>query len=59
MCNFYQLFVNLNCFRYRGLGPSLIICPTTVMHQWVREFHTWWPNFRVAILHDSGAFEGK
>ncbi|KAJ1527811.1 hypothetical protein ONE63_007757 [Megalurothrips usitatus] len=44
---------------YRGLGPTLIVCPTTVMHQWVREFHTWFPPLRVAILHESGSFVGK
>ncbi|KAK3909425.1 DNA excision repair protein ERCC-6 [Frankliniella fusca] len=44
---------------YRGLGPTLIVCPTTVMHQWVREFHTWFPPLRVAILHESGSFMGK
>ncbi|XP_046989241.1 DNA excision repair protein ERCC-6-like isoform X2 [Schistocerca americana] len=44
---------------YRGLGPVLIVCPTTVMHQWVREFHTWWPPFRVAVLHESGSFDGR
>ncbi|XP_069685202.1 DNA excision repair protein ERCC-6-like [Periplaneta americana] len=45
--------------NFRGLGPSLIVCPTTVMHQWVREFHVWWPQFRVAVLHESGSFNGK
>ncbi|XP_043912706.1 DNA excision repair protein ERCC-6 [Protopterus annectens] len=43
-------------YRYEGLGPTLIVCPTTIMHQWVREFHTWWPPFRVAILHDTGSY---
>lgn len=42
--------------RYVGLGPTLIVCPTTVMHQWVKEFHKWWPLFRVGILHSSGTF---
>ncbi|KAL5018836.1 hypothetical protein ScPMuIL_004558 [Solemya velum] len=46
-------------FHYRGLGPTLVICPATVMHQWVKEFHTWWPPFRVAILHSTGSFTGK
>jgi hypothetical protein len=36
-------------------GPVLIICPATVLRQWVREFHSWWPAFRVAILHSSGS----
>ena len=26
--------------------------------QWVREFHTWWAPFRVAILHETGSFQG-
>ncbi|GAN09141.1 conserved hypothetical protein [Mucor ambiguus] len=34
--------------------PSIIICPATVMKQWVQEFHKWWPPLRVAILHSSG-----
>ena len=28
------------------------------MTQWVREFHTWWPPFRVALLHGSGTHIG-
>ncbi len=28
------------------------------MHQWVKEFHKWWPLFRVAVLHDSGSHQG-
>ncbi|KAJ1570051.1 hypothetical protein HK096_004209 [Nowakowskiella sp. JEL0078] len=36
-------------------GPILIVCPATVLRQWVDEFHKWWPPFRVAILHSSGS----
>ncbi|XP_061693616.1 DNA excision repair protein ERCC-6 [Syngnathoides biaculeatus] len=43
-------------YRYVGLGPTIIVCPATVMHQWVKEFHTWWPTFRVAVLHETGSF---
>ncbi|XP_061192459.1 DNA excision repair protein ERCC-6-like [Saccostrea echinata] len=46
-------------FKYRGLGPTVIVTPTTVMSQWVKEFHKWWPLFRVAILHSSGSFTGN
>ncbi|XP_028915565.1 DNA excision repair protein ERCC-6 isoform X2 [Ornithorhynchus anatinus] len=46
-------------YRFKGLGPTVIVCPTTVMHQWVKEFHTWWPPFRVAILHDTGSYTNK
>ncbi|XP_055281227.1 DNA excision repair protein ERCC-6 isoform X2 [Moschus berezovskii] len=46
-------------YRFEGLGPTIIVCPTTVMHQWVKEFHTWWPPFRVAVLHETGSFTHK
>lgn len=29
------------------------------MNQWVQEFHTWWPVFRVALLHTSGSHSGS
>lgn len=48
--------VSLFACRYAGLGPTVIVCPATVMHQWVKEFHTWWPPFRVAVLHETGSF---
>ena len=35
------------------LPPSLILCPATIMTQWLREFHTWYPEMRVLVLHDS------
>lgn len=45
--------------RWKGLGPVLVVCPATILHQWVKEFHKWWPPFRVAVLHESGSFTGK
>ncbi|PLN78191.1 DNA repair protein Rhp26/Rad26 [Aspergillus taichungensis] len=35
--------------------PVIVVCPATVMKQWVNEFHRWWPAFRVSILHTSGS----
>ena len=35
--------------------PIIVVAPATVMKQWVNEFHTWWPPFRVSILHSSGS----
>lgn len=35
--------------------PILIVCPSTVMKQWCNEFHSWWPSFRVSILHSIGS----
>ncbi|KAK9837571.1 hypothetical protein WJX74_000576 [Apatococcus lobatus] len=37
----------------RMFKPTLIVCPATVLRQWLRELRTWYPLFRVAILHDS------
>lgn len=33
--------------------PSIIVCPATVMRQWLRELRAWYPPFRVVIMHDS------
>lgn len=37
----------------------LIVSPATVLHQWVAEFHKWWPPFRVAVLHSTGTHAGS
>lgn len=51
--------VLINFCRYTGLGPTIIVCPTTVIHQWVQHFHIWAPEFRVAVLHQSGSYTGN
>eukprot|EP01117_Protostelium_nocturnum_P001278 TRINITY_DN1158_c1_g1_i1.p1 TRINITY_DN1158_c1_g1~~TRINITY_DN1158_c1_g1_i1.p1 ORF type:complete len:1186 (+),score=442.11 TRINITY_DN1158_c1_g1_i1:212-3769(+) len=41
-------------------GPVMIVCPATVMQQWINEIHKWWPPFRTVLLHDSNAMiKGK
>ncbi|XP_012255007.2 DNA excision repair protein ERCC-6-like [Athalia rosae] len=45
--------------RFRGLGPSLIVCPATLLEQWVKHFHEWWPTLRVATLHHMGTHRGN
>lgn len=42
-------------YSKRLTKPVLVVCPATVMKQWVNEFHRWWPPFRVSILHTSGS----
>lgn len=50
-----QVVAFLSTLDHLGLyKPSLIVTPATVMSQWVREFHDWWPAFRVTIMHSSG-----
>ena len=34
--------------------PSLIVCPATVLRQWLRELRRWAPALRVVLLHDCG-----
>ncbi|XP_045471449.1 DNA excision repair protein ERCC-6-like [Harmonia axyridis] len=45
--------------NFVGKGPTIIVCPATVIHQWVQHFHQWAPEFRVAVLHQSGRFQGN
>ncbi|CAN8076227.1 unnamed protein product [Agarophyton chilense] len=50
-----QIVAFLAALNYSGQLPGsvLIMAPTTVMRQWLREFRAWWPRFRVRILHHS------
>lgn len=43
---------------FENLGPTVLVCPATVMHQWLLELRKWYPAFRVAILHSTGTFCG-
>ncbi|XP_043605612.1 DNA excision repair protein ERCC-6-like isoform X2 [Bombus pyrosoma] len=45
--------------RFRGLGPTIIVCPATLMEQWVKHFHEWWPILRVVVLHQCGTYNGN
>lgn len=42
-------------YSRKNTKPIIVVAPATVMKQWVNEFHTWWPPFRVSILHTSGS----
>ena len=42
-------------YSKRLTKPVIVVCPATVMKQWVSEFHRWWPALRVSILHTSGS----
>lgn len=50
--------LNKLIFRFRGLGPTLIVCPATILEQWVSHFHQWYPTFRVVLLHQSSTYNG-
>lgn len=34
-------------------GPVIIVCPMTVLRQWVAELHRWSPHMRVCMMHES------
>lgn len=34
-------------------SPVLVVCPVTLMKQWIKECHFWWPALRVFRLHSS------
>ncbi|KAL6258772.1 hypothetical protein P5V15_010720 [Pogonomyrmex californicus] len=53
-----SIWEKLYRYIYRGLGPTIIVCPATLMEQWVKHFHEWWPFFRVVVLHHSGGYNG-
>lgn len=38
-------------------GPSLIVCPLSVMSSWIKELSHWAPALKVYRLHSSGAKE--
>ena len=49
-----QITAFLAGLHHSGLfKPSLIVCPATMLRQWLREIREWYPPFRVAILHES------
>lgn len=50
-----QVIAYLAGLHYSGMfRPSLVVCPATVMRQWMRELRVWYPPLRVMLLHDSG-----
>lgn len=46
-------------FSQSILGPVLIVCPGTVLKQWLAEFRSWIPTARVVIIHSSGSGYGN
>lgn len=51
-----QIIAFLAGLHHSGLltKPVIVVCPATVMKQWVEEFHKWWAPLRVVILHSMG-----
>jgi DNA excision repair protein ERCC-6 len=35
--------------------PALVVAPSTLLRQWIRELNTWWPPLRVILLHSSSS----
>eukprot|EP00760_Papus_ankaliazontas_P001887 PhM_4_TR1071/c0_g1_i1/m.26885/K10841/ERCC6, CSB, RAD26; DNA excision repair protein ERCC-6 len=55
-----QMAVFLGALHYSGLseGSTIIVCPATILAQWVRELHFWAPMLRVNVLHATGTHRG-
>ncbi len=50
-----QVIAFLAGLHHSGLfRPTLIVCPATVLRQWLRELRCWYPPFRAVLFHDSG-----
>ena len=42
----------------RGLtGPSLVVCPLSVLSSWMTELARWAPHLRAVRLHTSNAYQ--
>mmetsp|Transcript_479 Transcript_479/g.1059 ORF Transcript_479/g.1059 Transcript_479/m.1059 type:complete len:1112 (-) Transcript_479:25-3360(-) len=55
-----QIIAFLAGLHFSGeLGATLLLVPATIMSQWVREFHKWYPLLRVVLLHESGSNKRK
>lgn len=51
-----QLVAFLGAMHHaRRLRTVLLLCPASVLMQWVREFHKWYPPMRVVLLHATGS----
>ncbi|PFH37769.1 SWI2/SNF2-containing protein RAD26 [Besnoitia besnoiti] len=37
--------------RRNAGGGVIIVCPATVLHQWAKELHLWYPPLRVCVFH--------
>nr|CCA14266.1 hypothetical protein SORBIDRAFT_03g009030 [Albugo laibachii Nc14] len=37
------------------LRSVLLLCPASVLLQWTREFHKWYPKMRITLLHSTGS----
>lgn len=44
-------------YHSKLLKPSIIVCPGTVMTQWVKELHEWCPHLRICLFHGIGTSE--
>ena len=54
-----QILGFLSCLKENDeLGRVLIVCPATVVEQWVAECHKWTPLLRICILGANGTYKG-
>ncbi|KAG9395120.1 DNA excision repair protein ERCC6 [Carpediemonas membranifera] len=55
-----QVAVFLAALHISGqLGPTLVVCPLSVLGTWVRSLRTWWAPLRVSVLHRSAGMAAE
>lgn len=51
-----QVIAFLAALHYSELfGPALVVCPSSVVRQWVWEIQKWWPPFHVFVFPSAAA----
>lgn len=50
-CHLESIALSAGDLSPRAQSASLVVCPATLLHHWLREMHTWAPSLRVVIMH--------
>ncbi|CAB3401755.1 unnamed protein product [Caenorhabditis bovis] len=37
----------------KGLNQALIVCPASLLNQWIKHFNEWYPRCRIVMLHNT------
>lgn len=54
-----QAIVSLSQIPKKGRGPSIIICPTSLLYNWKEEFHKFHPKTKVLVIDGIPTYRKK